>query len=66
MTRQAEVFEEVPTMEHAFEGIPTVPPHKDLVRGREQWGEKGAREAGGRERPAVAGDKLAGGTRLMV
>ncbi|KIY96369.1 hypothetical protein MNEG_11594 [Monoraphidium neglectum] len=28
--KEAEVFEEVPTMEHNFEGIPTVPPHKDL------------------------------------
>lgn len=28
--KEAEVFEELPTIEHAFEGIPTVPPHKDL------------------------------------
>jgi hypothetical protein len=27
---QAEVFEEIPTMEHAFHGIPTVPPRKDM------------------------------------
>ena len=33
---QAEVFEEIATMEFPFEGIPTVPPRKDMehmVRG---------------------------------
>lgn len=28
---KAEVFEEVATMDHAFEGIPTVPPRKDTT-----------------------------------
>jgi hypothetical protein len=27
---QAEVFEEIATMEYPFEGIPTVPPRKDM------------------------------------
>eukprot|EP00775_Hariotina_reticulata_P011179 gene11179-11329_t len=27
--KEAEVFEEVATMEHSFEGIPTIPPRKD-------------------------------------
>jgi hypothetical protein len=27
---QAEVFEEIPTMDFPFEGIPTVPPRKDM------------------------------------
>ena len=27
---QAEVFEEIATMEFPFEGIPTVPPRKDM------------------------------------
>lgn len=27
---QAEVFEEIATMDHPFEGIPTVPPRKDV------------------------------------
>jgi hypothetical protein len=29
--KKAEVFEEVATMDHPFEGIPTVPPHKDVA-----------------------------------
>ena len=31
-TAQAEVFEEVATMDHPFEGIPTVPPPRDVSR----------------------------------
>lgn len=27
---QAEIFEEIATMEFPFEGIPTVPPRKDM------------------------------------
>ena len=27
---QAEVFEEIATMEFPFEGIPTIPPRKDM------------------------------------
>lgn len=27
---QAEVFEEIPTMEFPFHGIPTIPPRKDM------------------------------------
>jgi hypothetical protein len=28
---QAEVFEELATMDHPFEGIPTIPPRKDTA-----------------------------------
>jgi hypothetical protein len=27
---QAEVFEEIATMDHPFEGIPTIPPRNDV------------------------------------
>eukprot|EP00959_Pyramimonas_sp_CCMP1952_P471160 9497950-Pyramimonas_sp.AAC.1 len=30
MLEQAEVFEEIATMDFPFEGIPTVPPRKDM------------------------------------
>lgn len=29
--KQAEVFEEIPTMDFPFHGIPTVPPRKDMT-----------------------------------
>lgn len=47
-TPQAEVFEEIPTMEHAFHGIPTVPPRKDMshmVREAEKGGGGGGKES---------------------
>ncbi|KAK3262061.1 hypothetical protein CYMTET_29065 [Cymbomonas tetramitiformis] len=28
--KEAEVFEEIPTMDYPFEGIPTIPPRKDM------------------------------------